>query len=302
MSDRLPGIVDPYKRPLTAADFEAILTYLPEFESPGFAFSEPFEFKPPRDGVLVVNEPCLSPLVLDFIDDLYRYGWIIAFDWTRWDLRRLFDEQPEFISSASVDTLRRLLTTHLRYSRFCEGHLLEVLESGRINAILRRLRQLYEAGPLPDASPADIDEIPMIRFEGVSSIGREDVAAILQYLPAFEAPDVDFGEVRWEDPDRPGVILLDGERLSPLAREFIKALYRHQWIISFDYMRWDGRHLLSRPDLIADARVTTLRALLSMHIAGGRIVTGHLLATFESGGFTAILRRLQQLYDEGRFW
>lgn len=301
MSEHLPSIVDPYKRPLIAADFEAILAYLPEFESPGFAFTEPFAFRPQRDDVLVVNEPCLSPLVMDFIDDLYRHGWIIAFDWTQWDLRPLFDEEPELIASASVDTLRRLLTTHLREDCFCEGHLLEVLESGCINAILRRLRRLYEAGSIPDASPADIDEIAIIRWEGVRSIAREDVEAILHFLPAFEAPDVVFGEIHWEDPDRPGVLLLDGERLSPLAEGFIDALHRHHWIIPFDYLRWDGRHLRQRPDLIAGAQVTTLRALLSMHIAGGRIVTGHLLTTFESGGFTVILRRLQQLYDEGRF-
>lgn len=36
-----------------------------------------------------------------------------------------------------------------------------------------------------------------------------------------------------EDPEQPGVFLMDGECLSPLAEEFIDALYAHGWIVAF---------------------------------------------------------------------
>ena len=41
----------------------------------------------------------------------------------------------------------------------------------------------------------------------------------------------------------------------------------------------------------------TLRRLLTAHVRADHFSYEYLLATFESGGFAAILRRLQQLCD-----
>jgi len=41
-----------------------------------------------------------------------------------------------------VDVIRKLLTTHVRKERFCEGHLLAMFESGHIVNVLRRLKGL----------------------------------------------------------------------------------------------------------------------------------------------------------------
>jgi hypothetical protein len=99
----------------------------------------------------------------------------------------------------------------------------------------------------------------------------------------------------------PGVIVWDEPNLSPLAAEFIDALHEHGWIIAFDWVRWElGPRLNEHPELIAKARVETLRRLLTAHVRADHFTYGHLLTTFKSGGFTAILRRLQQLYD-GRY-
>ena len=44
-----------------------------------------------------------------------------------------------------VLSLCKLLTTHVRTDRITEGHLANVLESGHITAILRRLKQIRDA-------------------------------------------------------------------------------------------------------------------------------------------------------------
>ena len=91
-------------------------------------------------------------------------------------------------------------------------------------------------------------------------------------------------------------------RARPIAaRQVLQALHDHGWIIAFDWVSWDlGPRLNEHPELIAEARVETLRRLLTAHMRADRFSYGHLLTTFESGGFTAILRRLQQLCDARR--
>jgi hypothetical protein len=143
MSELPPGIVDPRERPLTKADFEAILRFLPAFEDPEVAFTEPLEPQSDVPGVIVCDEPDLSPLALEFIDALHEHGWIIAFDWVRWELGPRLDQHRELIARARVETLRRLLTCHMRADRFTEGHLVYAFESGGFTAILRRLQQLH---------------------------------------------------------------------------------------------------------------------------------------------------------------
>ena len=61
----------------------------------------------------------------------------------RWDLGPRLDQHRELIPRARVETLRRLLTAHVRADRFTCGHLLYAFESAASRRILRRLRQLY---------------------------------------------------------------------------------------------------------------------------------------------------------------
>jgi hypothetical protein len=82
------------------------------------------------------------PAVHKFMDACYENGMVLSFDWGAWSEeahRHMRD--PRLVMSASLNTCMKLLTTHLRAERFCDGHLAEVLRSGHINAILRRLTQ-----------------------------------------------------------------------------------------------------------------------------------------------------------------
>ena len=80
-----------------------------------------------------------------FVEALYSAGVVFDFDWPnlRWqaEAERLVSD-PEALAAADLSTLRKLLTTHVRKERFCEGHLASVLESGHIASVLRRIAKL----------------------------------------------------------------------------------------------------------------------------------------------------------------
>lgn len=78
-----------------------------------------------------------------FVEALYSAGVVFNFDWPEWqaEAERLVSN-PEALAAADLSTLRKLLTTHVRKDRFCEGHLASVLESGHIASVLRRIATL----------------------------------------------------------------------------------------------------------------------------------------------------------------
>jgi len=88
--------------------------------------------------------PCYeySSLVSKFANALYDKGLIYPFDWGGWNYGVKLSRNPELIQKANLLTLRKLITAHVRQDRFCEGHLVNVFESGLIVKILERLRKL----------------------------------------------------------------------------------------------------------------------------------------------------------------
>ncbi len=76
---------------------------------------------------------------------LYDTDWMADFDWGAWQgsARKYFDD-PTKIERAKAGTIQKLLITHVREDRFCEGHLAEMIECGHIVALLRRLKVIRE--------------------------------------------------------------------------------------------------------------------------------------------------------------
>jgi hypothetical protein len=54
-------------------------------------------------------------------------------------------KQIKLVASARLATCVKLITAHIRYERFCDGHLHSNFESGHLTAILRRLTELAGA-------------------------------------------------------------------------------------------------------------------------------------------------------------
>ncbi len=120
-------------------DYDRLLAFIEVFDTPEFSSGQ-WEF---CRGCL--PEFTYAPETNAFVQTLYDDGWTIVFDWGRWqgEAVELLNE-PEKLNAASMETLRKLLTLHVRKDRFCEGHLASVLKSGHILAILKRIRDIRE--------------------------------------------------------------------------------------------------------------------------------------------------------------
>lgn len=102
-----------------------------------------------------------------FYKALYNAGLINSFDWmARTDSAREYLDRPERIKSADMDTICRLLTTHVRNDRFCDGHLRKMILNGQIGLLLERLADLPAI-----SSPAAGGELRVCIHRGAHQIG-----------------------------------------------------------------------------------------------------------------------------------
>jgi len=78
-----------------------------------------------------------------FIATLYEENFIVTFDWTAWqDEANSYIDNSKLINSASIVTLQKLLTTHVRKERFCSSHLAGLIRNGHFLVILERLKNM----------------------------------------------------------------------------------------------------------------------------------------------------------------
>ena len=124
-------------QPISKDQINSIARFLPIFTSEGFQFGH-WTFKEGYFPYFTLSSDAHA-----FYKALYDNGWIVPFDWGSWQdeaVRYVNDEK--LLEVADLETLRKLLTTHVRKERFCEGHLNSMFACGHITAILQRLQQL----------------------------------------------------------------------------------------------------------------------------------------------------------------
>jgi O-acetyl-ADP-ribose deacetylase len=127
-------------KPLPAPDdIQALLEFLPIFETPGFEYGKDVGIQKREDGSFSLPYYTTSEDTSRFQSTLYRRGFIRPFDWGSWkhEAERYVDD-PAMLEAANLDTLCKLLTLHARKERFCEGHLAGMYECGHLTAVLRR--------------------------------------------------------------------------------------------------------------------------------------------------------------------
>lgn len=132
---------------VSTEQIRAVIKFLPIFESikPN-AFSHPVRLPGNEDVCYGIGHVEFHPAVYEFTKACYESGFIQSFDWPAWGREaRRYMENPALLGSAKLATCIKLITTHIRYERFCDGHLHSVFESGHLTAILRRLEQLANA-------------------------------------------------------------------------------------------------------------------------------------------------------------
>lgn len=127
------------REPPTTQQIDAILQFLPVFQREDFSVGE-WHGGNHADGVVTPPYLRSSDAMSEFHRALYDHNWVVSFDWPSWQVEaRRLHEAADALKKADLETIRKLLTTHIRKERFCEGHLLAVYESGHLAAILERL-------------------------------------------------------------------------------------------------------------------------------------------------------------------
>jgi len=130
--------------PITVEQIDAILPFLEVFDKPGF---KPVAWGELGNYMLLVDEPWVeySVDVNRFVEELSGNNWIVPFDWLKWyEESGKYVESPERLSSADPETIRKILTTHVRKNRVWKLHLAEMFKNGHIVALLRRLRDIRQ--------------------------------------------------------------------------------------------------------------------------------------------------------------
>lgn len=120
---------------LTLQNLDKVLAFLPLFERKDTKFYE-IETDP-----LTIDPYIYTYDVNRFVSTLYEEGFVLPFDWEAWfnDSKRCLSYEPTVLACASLDTLQKWITTHVRAEHFCNGHLAQLIDSGQILKILQRL-------------------------------------------------------------------------------------------------------------------------------------------------------------------
>jgi len=119
------------------------------------------------------------------------------------------------------------------------------------------------------------------------------IEGILSYLDLFEAADFSVGTWSGEEGDLPWF------SFDEAVSKFIQALYKHNWIIPFDWSEWqhEAEKYVNDPTLLETADVETISKLFTTHVRKDRFCEGHLASMFENGHIVALLRRLKVIHQ-----
>jgi hypothetical protein len=129
--------------PITRAQIDELLRFLPLFDVPERTyFAEWAGGEKSADGTVTMPYPV-------YPEDVVQFYWIAGQPcWSdygyepREAARMLADEA--FIRRATLDEVKTMLTYCVRGERFSDGHWGAMLESGKVVALLKRLRVLRE--------------------------------------------------------------------------------------------------------------------------------------------------------------
>ena len=123
---------------------ELVTKFLPLFEAiEPENFARVIESPDSTKEQFVLGHFQYHPAVSEFIEACYSTGLVQSFDWCAWQHQgRRYMNDPNLVGSARLATCIKLITAHLRFERFCDGHIEDVLRSGHMIAILRRLKKL----------------------------------------------------------------------------------------------------------------------------------------------------------------
>ena len=134
---------DPAEPTRTAMD--TLLTCLPDFENPSFESGS--WHQPCERGQESTTLPSyqFDEILESFVSACHKHGWITSAAWPAWQksAERLMGDKTA-LAVADAQTIRKLITFHIRKERFREGHLAAMFQVGHIVSLLRRLAEIRQ--------------------------------------------------------------------------------------------------------------------------------------------------------------
>lgn len=127
---------------ITSNCIQKVLGFKPYFEN------KTNDFYKMSEGSLI--DPFIySDKVEEFIRVLYVCNFVQGFDWTSWqDKAAEYVNDKHLLDEADIQTIIKLLTTHIRRDRFSSGHLASMIDNGHIAEILKRLDTINRFGDI----------------------------------------------------------------------------------------------------------------------------------------------------------
>ena len=124
------------KDKITKENINKIIEYISYFENKDNVFYS-------IDSKYLLYPYNYSKEIHDFEKVLYDENIVLVFDWGEWqpEAEKIYNN-PDLLENADLETLRKLLTLHIRKERFYSGHLANMIKSGHILNILRRLKEI----------------------------------------------------------------------------------------------------------------------------------------------------------------
>ncbi len=121
------------------------------------------------------------------------------------------------------------------------------------------------------------------------SIEPAQLAALLAFVPVFEAPAFCPGQVIPMDEDG-----FPAEEFKSVVSGFMDTCYKNGFVVKFNWEDWgpEAERYTADPDLLKSADLATLRRLITWHIRQNRFSRDHLATQIAQGHILAILRRL----------
>ncbi len=119
----------------TPENFEAVLAYRGLLD--GAAILEGHE----KD----IQETGTCPPTQEFVRALYDNNWLINTRWQGWaDETTAYFEKPALLCVAETETIRRILTVHVRIDRLMPGEIADIIKTGYMRSIVDRIEEIYE--------------------------------------------------------------------------------------------------------------------------------------------------------------
>jgi hypothetical protein len=130
-------------------------------------------------------------------------------------------------------------------------------------------------------------------------ITRDDIDALLVFLPLFEKPGREFA--RWAGGEK----LPDGSISVPFpvydddVEEFFRLIGQHGFL-DYGYKPEDAARMLADKEFVRQASLEQVKMMLTYCVRGERFCDGHRESLLEGGQIVALLRRLEAIRDEMR--